>query len=156
MIYEKHGVNVRVSREEDIYALGPRLREEDKNEIIASGHKDGTDAIRTSFALSGLRFTVELNGLVVGMFGCVRDANSTGANAWFLGSPELARMKKTFVKLTRVIFDMFLVEYTHIWNLVDARYAKSIRWLEASGAEFYPESLVINGMPFQGFVVRRK
>lgn len=154
--YERAGVVVRDAVEEDVAALSGRLRDADEKEVVAAGNKDGEESLRQSFARSEVRYTVDIDGLPVGMFGVLRGSILGGdANVWFLGTPELGRIKKTFVRLSRKFIDEFLVQYCVLWNLVDSRYTSSIRWLKSCGAVFNKEPIIMNGQPFYTFVIRR-
>ncbi len=154
--YARHGVVVRDAVEADIAALGGRLRDADEKEVIAAGNKNGEDSLRQSYARSAMCFSVDIDGLTVAMFGCVCCSVLAGeANVWFLGAPELARIKKTFVRLSRHFIAKFLIQFRVIWNHVDARYESSISWLKACGAEFRDEPIILNGQPFYTFVIRR-
>ncbi len=155
--YERNGIVVRASRESDVAALSGRLRDADEQEVIAAGNVNGEACLAQSFARSSLRYTVALGELPVAMFGIVPDEDSDrSANVWFLGAPEMSRIKKTFVKLSRKFIADFLVEYPVLWNAVDARYVSSIRWLESCGALFHPYPIELNSVPFYRFVIRRE
>ncbi len=147
---------IRDADEKDIDALSGRLRDADEKEVIAAGNKNGEDSLRQSFARSSLRYSVDIDGIPVAMFGVVRDSILGGsANVWFLGAPELARIKKTFVRLSRRFIRTFLIQYDTLWNMVDSRYPQSISWLKSCGASFQPDPIMLNGVEFYAFVIRR-
>lgn len=149
-------VSIRESVEADIAALKDRLREADEKEVIAAGNENGEDALRQSFSRSTLRFTVDIDGHPVAMFGIVPESLvGESANVWFLGAPEMSKIKKTFVKLSRKIIADFLVFYPVLWNDVDARYVSSIRWLKSCGANFFETPVNRGGFDFMRFVIRR-
>ena len=149
-------IKIRESVESDITSLSHRLREADEKEVIAAGNQDGEHALRQSFARSTLRYTVDLDGHPVAMYGIVPESLvGEAANVWFLGAPEMSRIKKTFVKLSRKVIANFLLEYPRLWNIVDARYVSSIRWLESCGAVFHKEPIMMGGVEFYGFTIRR-
>ncbi len=154
--YDRNGVVVRDAVEADIAVIGRRLRDADEKEVIAAGNKNGEDSLRQSFARSEMRYSVDIDGAPVAMFGIVRDSILGGsANIWFLGCPELARIKKTFVRLSRHFIARFLKKYGRIWNVVDSRYTSSIRWLESCGAVFHKEPIMMGGVEFYGFTIRK-
>lgn len=153
--YQNHGVVVRASVEADITALKNRLREADEKEIIAAGNADGEEVLSQSFTRSSMRYTVDIEGIPVAMFGVVPDTFSRTANVWFLGAPEMSLIKKTFVRMSRYFITKFLAQYPGgIWNLVDCRYEITFRWLESCGAEFNPKTIVLNGVEFRSFIIR--
>lgn len=157
LIYDKNGIVIRESREQDIDALSGRLRDADFKEIIAAGHKDQDEALRQSFALSKLRYSVELNHVVVAMFGVVSEGPilAPAGRIWFLGADELGRIKKSFVRLSRQVIAHFLVSYPVLFNAVDSRYVSSITWLKSCGALFSPEPLTLGSVDFYQFYFRR-
>ena len=152
--YERDGVVIRESRESDIAALKNRLREADEKEIIAAGNADAGSALAYSFSKSSVCYTLDINGVPAAMFGFVPDElASRRANVWFLGAPEMSRIKKTFVKLSRHVIAKFLLQYDCLWNVVDVRYASSIAWLKSCGAGFYPKPIFLSGIEFYCFEI---
>lgn len=149
-----NSVVIREAVEQDIALLKNRLRDADAKEVIAAGNQDSEEALRQSYARSELRYTVDIDGIPAGMFGVVRSEDNTG-NVWFLGTNDMAKIKKTFVKESRKVIARFLIEFQALWNYVDSRYVSSIKWLSACGAEFYDEPLQIGGVNFLAFVIRR-
>ncbi len=157
ILLEKYGVTVRESVEADVKSLGSRLRTKDAQEVIAEGFTSSEDALRYAFKHSSLCLTVERESLSVAMFGLVPTTlTSDLAQAWFLGAPELARMKKTFVKLSPVFIKMMLERHSILYNIVDCRYPEAISWLKSLGAVFDPpQKFGPEGRDFQQFLIRR-
>lgn len=150
-------VVIRESVESDISSLAHRLREADEKEVIAAGNESGEHALRQSFTRSTLRYSVLIGGSIVAMYGIVPESLvGEAANVWFLGSAEMSKIKKTFVKASRQVIANFLLQYPRLWNIVDGRYASSIKWLEHCGAVFHKEPIMMNGVEFYGFTIRRK
>ncbi len=146
-------VKIRTAKSRDIKKIGGRLREADAQELLAAGNVSAEAALAYSFDRSTLRYTVELDGLPVAMFGIMPDCIlGVTANVWLLGTPELAQIKKTFVRMSRVVIARFLECYPMLWNIVDVRYVSAIRWLESCGAVF-DESSAVEG--FRRFVIVR-
>jgi hypothetical protein len=146
-------VKIRKAKSRDIRKLSGRLREADAQELLAAGNASVESALVYSFKNSTVRRTVEIDGVPVGLFG-LHPQTLLGDEAciWFLGTPELARIKKTFVKLSRQVIVKFLSSYPILWNVVDVRYVSAIRWLESCGAVF-DEGSAIPG--FRRFSIRR-
>lgn len=159
-IYRRDGVVIREARVVDIQALKDRLREADIKEVIAAGNENAESALKNSFTRSSLRYCVDIDGAPAAMFGIVPDRGGTilggsvSGNVWFLGTAEMSKIKKTFVKLSRRIIASFLAEWPLLWNCVDARYICSVAWLRSCGAIFGPD-FEINGVDFIPFVFRR-
>lgn len=144
---------IRESKASDITALSGSLREADSLEAVAQGYTSPKEALRRSFGGSIQRYTVEVNGMPVAMLGLV-ETNTRAANVWLLGGNGLSDIKKSFVKLSRVMIKGFLSQYPILWAQVDARYTKTRRWLEWLGAEM-GETYSLNGVEFNNFVFRR-
>lgn len=149
-------VTIRESVFEDVEAIKDRIRKHDTEEVIASGYESVADALAKSFSRSKFCYTLELEGLPVAMFGCVVEENNRQtANVWMLGTDELHGIRKTFVKMSRQVIAELLLKYSVLWNIVDSRYVMARRWLESMGAVFHNEPIVLNGVEFFGFVIRR-
>ena len=146
-------VNIREAIPEDILIIANGMRHEDSIEIIAQGYEDSHSALMRSFEKSKYRLTIEHKGVPVGMFGLI-EADMNTANVWLLGTPGLANMKKSFLKLSKEIISEMLTEYPVLFAQVDGRYAKTRRWLEWLGAKDNGE-YALNGIGFNNFVFRR-
>lgn len=140
----------------DAEEIGYNLRNKDLLEVLADGCRSGIHAVEASFTNSSEAVTIQMDGRPIAMFGLVPDSLlGNSARVWFLGTDELARMKKTFVKMSRKYIRDFLRKYPVLWNLVDQRYAQSILWLKSCGAEFSESPIMRGGYPFLLFSIRR-
>ena len=145
-------ITIREAIPEDIAILASNLREEDSKEAAAQW---GTalKAIQKSYDVSKYKFILDLNGCPVAMFGLV-EHNKNLANIWLLGTPGLAKIKKSFIILSVEIIKEFLAEYPTLWAQVDRRYQKTFRWLKwlggVAGGDYK-----LNGVDFNNFVFRR-
>lgn len=149
-------IEVRPSVESDIHALKDRLRREDAEETLAAGNASPERALAYSFSRSSACYTVGIDGVPVAMFGIVPDSLlGHSANVWFLGAPEMARIKKSFVRQSRRFIATFLSQY-ELWNFVDARYKNAVKWLIACGADFESNIYLGRGdVRFYRFTIRR-
>ncbi len=146
-------VKIRKAKRRDIRKLSGRLREADAQELLAAGNASIESALAYSFKAASHCRTVEIDGLPVALFGITPETLiGDQACIWFLGTPEMGRIKKTFVKESRRVVAEWLTCYTLLWNVVDVRYVAAIRWLEAIGAVF-DEGSAIPG--FRRFSIRR-
>ncbi len=149
-------IEIREAVRSDIHALKDKLREADREEILAAGNASSEAALTQSFEGSSLCFCVDIEGSPAALFGIVPESLvGERANVWFLGSGEMKKIRKTFVKLSRKFIDQFLDVYPCLWNLVDSRYHTSVRWLEFCGAQF-GKTVKMNGVDFYSFEFRRK
>jgi hypothetical protein len=154
--YEKGEVTVRDAVGSDVFILAGKLRRKDAEEVRATGAQSIDEELADSFAHSVLRYTIERAGVPVAMFG-IRPDTLIGDKAlvWLLGTDELAKIKKTFVRGTGVFLNRFLEQYPVLYNAVDARYGETVRWLEAFGARFSEPVNGPTGVQFVGFIIRR-
>ncbi len=149
-------VVIREANRSDISALKDKLREADHKEVIAAGNSSDEEALTQSFDRSTICFCVDIDGNQAALFGLVPDSLiGESANVWFLGTSEMSRMKKTFVKASRGMIANFLVYYPVLWNAVDCRYVSSIRWLRFCGAVFNRPAIRSGDTHFLPFVIRR-
>ena len=141
------------ARPEDASALAGRLRPEDCAEVLASGHRSVEGCLDFGIKNSVEAYTVFLRGVPVAAFGIsVPSLLGPEAHIWFLGCPEMARIKKTFLKLTRVYIAHFHESFPCLWNIVDSRYGASVKWLAWCGARFVGD-VMLNGVVFSKFAL---
>jgi len=149
-------ITIRDARRGDVDAIAGRLRREDEQEVLTAGHASGHAALLDSFDRSTMCFCVDIDGHTAAMWGIVPESYvGMSAVVWLLGTPEMARIKKTFVKLSRRFVRDFLTLYPVLYNVVDSRYGAAVRWLMAIGADFYGEPVKANGVEFLRFEFRR-
>ena len=74
---------------------------------------------------------------------------------WALGTDELERFKKTFVKDAKEILDRWMDYYGELTNTVAVCNIKSIRWLKSMGAKF-ENRRKINDVEYIDFFLRKK
>lgn len=139
---------------EDCAYLSERLRPEDSAEASAQ-LGNPYDALKYSFDKSEFKQTMLLDDNPIAMFGfAVPVLLGNVANIWLLGTPELAKVKKSFMIASRIIIKKFLQLYPVLWAQVDARYKKTHRWLKWLGAERM-STYNLHGHKFHDFVIRR-
>lgn len=118
----------------DAEDLAPRLRQADLDEIAAAGAPDPLKALRESAALSTSSWTVEIDDEVAVMMGVCPISMLNGIGSpWLLGSDAVTRHAGAFIKQTLVYIPLMLEAYPHLFNVVDVRNTKAIRWLKRAG-----------------------
>lgn len=155
--YDRGGLVVRSAVEGDIAPIVNAIRREDAEEVLAEGCASVEDALARSFAASTLRVTIERDGVPVGMYGLVPDSlGGPRARVWLLGADGLAAIPVKFVRISRLVIAEMLTAYPLLYNRVDNRYAKTIRWLKSCGAHFFPPvPFGPDGQLFTTFIIRR-
>lgn len=158
MIYfEKDGLVIRTAVEGDIVPISKSIRREDAEEVLAEGCSSIEDALARSFAASTLCLSFERDGVPLAMFGLVPDALAgASARVWMLGAEGIRAVRKSFLRLSISVRDMFLDRYPILWNRVDTRYTGALRWIEFCGGEMLETEMVGPGrIPFTTFIIRR-
>lgn len=137
VLYSKGGVVVRESRLEDILILRNTLMPEHVAEVSASHGLSPEHALMVSYLVSETCLTGLKDGVPVCMFG-VSSAHASEPGrgvVWLLGSSVILEIPKTFLKLSRLFMRLFLERYTFLENYADARFVRSLSWLEWLGAK---------------------
>lgn len=135
MTYTNGPVTIRPTKAEDTLAFTDRLRAEDRDELSIFGYADVESCLKSGFSQSVETYTILYKDIPVAMFG-LNPLTLLGseANIWFLGTPEMCHIKKTFMKLSRLCIGEWLNKYPVLWNIVPTSYTKSLRWLKWLGA----------------------
>lgn len=124
--------HVRRAISADIVFLAPKMRQADRDEIKASDNVGAVEALMTPFEYRGHR-TWSVIGTdeeyVIGMFGSVPTLDPDYGIAWLLSSEELFKYKKEFIKQSPQWVDEMGKGYRYLYNYVDCRNEKSIKWL---------------------------
>ena len=140
---EFNGIRKTIS--EDIEFLAPRLRYEDKREVLDSVGLTPYQALTDGFNLSQICLTiVDTKNIPVGMFGVSED----GA-IWLLASPDIKRIRFSFLRESRKVVNLLNYKYKILWNFVDCRNELHLRWLKWCGFKFLRKiNYVVNQKPF--------
>ena len=116
--------------------LSGRLRAADVEEIEAASGRTPEAALFYSLGASDedMRWACLYDGLPVALFG-VGGVRPDAGSVWLLGSDELTRPAKTFLRLSREYVDLMHTRYPLLFNRVDDRHRESQRWLRWLGFE---------------------
>ncbi len=134
---------------EDIDFLAPRLRQEDKREILDSVGLNPYQALSNGFYHSEICLTiVDTKDIPVGMFG----VSEEGA-IWLLATPEIKRIRFSFLRESRKIVNLLNHKYKLLWNFVDCRNELHLRWLKWCGFKLLRKlNHGVNQKPFFEFI----
>ena len=128
--------HVRRAISADIAFLAPKMRQADRDEIKASDNIGAAEALMTPFQYTGHR-TWSVIGTdeeyVIGMFGSVPTLEPDYGVAWLLSSDELFNYKKEFIRQSPEWVAQMGKNYKYLYNWVDCRNTKSIKWLKHLG-----------------------
>jgi len=126
----------RLTTLEDLKYLAPRLRYEDKREILASVGMIPLDALLFSYSNSDLVFTiVSPKDEPVAIFGVGKLENGVGG-VWLLATDNLKDIKFAFLKENKKVINFLNTKYKILWNFVDCRNSLHIKWLKWCGFKF--------------------
>lgn len=146
-------INIRESNLNDIEYISRNLRKEDIVELETT-HGDVKNGLMACYE-SKLCMTYEIDEKPIFIFGLEPSGIITDSACVFLvGTKDIEKYPKEFLKFTKRAIKEALKDYSILYNFVDFRYNKSIRWLEKIGAKFISD-VNINGHRFLYFEFRR-
>ena len=126
----------RLSTLEDIKYLAPRLRFEDKREILSNSGLPPYEALYFSYKYSDISFTiVNTKNEPVAIFGINDAGNNVGA-IWLLATDKLKDIQYSFLRENKKVIDFLNTKYKILWNFVDCRNSLHIKWLKWCGFKF--------------------
>lgn len=154
--YDQDGIVVRVTKPWDIAYLKDHLRQCDVDEVWASKHHTPEDALKSSQESAVLSLTI-IKEVPIGIFGISpRSFIGAKASVWFLATDDLDKIGRRFAKHSRHFIDMMLGYYPYLFNFVDDRNEKSIKWLKMCGATIEdPKPYGPDNTPFRFFYFYR-
>jgi len=140
---------IRKTIPEDIDYLAPRLRYEDKREVLDGYGLNPYQALKISFNSAEICLTiVDTKNIPVGIFGVSED----GA-IWLLATPEINKIRFSFLRECRKVVNLLNRKYKLLWNYVDCRNELHLRWLKWCGFTFLRKiNYGVNQKPFYEFV----
>ena len=89
---------------------------------------------------------VDQDGLPLAMYG-----STSGGCVWLLGSDELLKHRREFLRRSKEIINDLHVRYGKLWNAVWAGNTEHIRWLEWCGFTVHRPPFYFNKQPFLSF-----
>ena len=148
---EFNGIRKTIS--EDIEFLAPRLRYEDKREILASTGLLPYEALLKGYLENVIVFTiVNKKNIPVGIFG-VNDCGRGVGAIWLLASEDLTTAQISFLRQCRDVVKVLNTKYKILWNFVDCRNSLHIKWLKWCGFKFInKQNYGVLNKPFYEFI----
>lgn len=147
-------VSIRPAAESDVPVIAVKMRLEHRAEVLASDNASPEQALMNSLRISCIAYTATIDGAPVAMFGVVESKVPGKGCVWLLCSDEVDQIKLTIFKLSRVVVANFHKRFPILFNWVDARYVRSLEWLDRLGALFAePAPHGPFGMPFLYFEI---
>ncbi len=134
--------------------LAAHIRPADLEEVLASGYESALEALEMTFRESFVARVMLLDSRVAAVFGLVALKGSviggcTVACAWSLTSIVVDEHRLTFMRASKRALQQLLEQADRLVNLVDARYAAALQWLECLGWKLERQVLhPASGLPF--------
>ena len=122
----------------DAIQLAPKMRIADREEIRASNGSSPLEALVIPFTYKKSRSYTIIGTAkegVIGMFGVAPTKDPEYGVAWLLSSENLFKHTKQFIKECPYWVSQMSEGYTYIYNWVDRRNWKSLKWLQFLGFE---------------------
>jgi hypothetical protein len=117
----------------DALELAPKIRKSDREEIRASNNSTPLKALVEAFTIENNKIysivKTEDNS-VIGMFGSAPSVEPDYGVAWMLSSEDLFKHTKQFIKECPHWINEMGVGYKYLYNFVDKRNWKSLKWLQ--------------------------
>lgn len=122
----------------DALELAPKIRKGDRQEIRASNNASPLQALVVPFTIKDAKIYSIIGTQdegVIGMFGsCPTEEKQFGA-VWLLSSEQLFKHTKQFIKECPYWIAQMSKGYDFVYNFVDERNWKSLKWLQFLGFE---------------------
>ena len=117
----------------DVLELAPKIRKSDREEIRASNNSTPLKALVEAFTIENNKIysivKTEDNS-VIGMFGSAPSVEPDYGVAWMLSSEDLFKHTKQFIKECPHWINEMGMGYKYLYNFVDKRNWKSLKWLQ--------------------------
>jgi len=141
---------------DDAVAVARQLRREDRDEIAAVVATRPEEAIRGTIKRSSPAYAVAgaAAGAVFALFGVVPGADSSQiGQIWLVGTEEMPQYWWEVARQSRLWVDRLQTSYSVLWNCVDARNVRTIRWLTWCGFRIVEriDEYGVAGLPFYEF-----
>jgi hypothetical protein len=135
------------------HEMGPEMRQPDANECWALGRMFPIEALEYSVRVSspGHAWSAMFDDKIAFMTGLhPHPIHDFCGMPWLLSAETVNKYPLTFYKVTRRINDWYRTKYPVLLQLVDARYERSLKWVERLGYTVGPMlPSGITGEPFR-------
>ena len=117
----------------DTLELAPKIRKTDREEIRASNNSSPLKALVSAFTIENSKIYSVIKAddkSVIGMFGSCPCGDPDYGVAWMLSSDDLFKHTKQFIKECPHWINEMGIGYKYLYNFVDKRNWKSLKWLQ--------------------------
>ncbi len=146
---------VRETRPGDADLLAADMRDDDRRECLATILADPTESIERSISTSEYAWTGFAGGRIAFIGGVTaRQFYSEKRIPWLLGTPAIDDNPASFLRFCRRSWPGIRERFPVLENHVDARNAKTVRWLRWLGFDIHePQPWGILRRPFHRFTL---
>jgi hypothetical protein len=130
-------VEFRPATREDARYVAARLRDADREEVVAMGSTPQT-AVEWSRLMSDFAWTGLIDGEPSMIFGCGSSLISTTGEIWALGTNTCTSAPREMLVYGRYVVSRMLEVFPALQNYCDARYTAAHRWLKKLGFTVHP------------------
>lgn len=133
----------------DAMYVAENIRDEDRAEMEATSIKGNIrDNILLNMRLSKFTYAARVGDEVLCIGGIIIDTHNQ-AQAWLLTSKDVDKHWRLFSRASRSVIMKLVTGFSVVYNYVDIRYIKSIRWLAWIGFVDGPVyNMAPSGLPF--------
>jgi len=156
----KNKIRITEGKDLDILRMAGRIRKADEDELLAATGRNPMHVLTESWIDGGRRWAAWSGDELVCVFGVALGPVISGVGSgipWLIGTDLMEDVKKEFLKESRWRVDEWVEEFGVLYNFVDVRNTRSIRWLKWLGFKFVEETIALgpHGMPFLQFYRRK-
>lgn len=154
----RHEYSVRPATLEDVAYVAEHMREDDRNEVLASSQRSPKEALEFSFQASRDPMAGCVDGVPACIFGVAElSLVSDKASPWLLGTDELPKHARAFLRMSRAYVSNLKKQYAFLYNYVDVRNTNAVRWLGWLGFKIEaPQPFGPSRLPFHRFTMERE
>ena len=139
--------------QEHLEQVAANMRQADADEAWAAGHMSPLEALEFSDRITRDTKAGLADGEVFCIFGTARaSALSFNGVPWLLGTEELPKYSRGFLRLNRKYISQIKKEFDRLDNYVDVRNHAAIKWLRWLGFKINPPiAYGADNLPFHHF-----
>lgn len=125
-------------------AIASNLRPGDLAEIRATHDLDPHVSLTASVMASDMCWIIFDNDTPITVFGCAPSGQPHSGIVWMMGTPRMDEVALRLGRLSLHCLHLMHERYACLWNYIDVRNERSLRWLQWTGFE------ILDAIPAHG------
>jgi hypothetical protein len=113
--------------------LAGNLRSADLAEMDATTDLEPLEALAASVAASEMAWVITFEGEPIAIFGVAPTGAPGSGMVWLVGTPRMDDARLGLGRITAAGIAMMHSRYPCLWNYIDARHKRTLRWLTWAG-----------------------